>query len=119
MLLAESINITNAPKISKPNLPRLLDGKYYKVLNESFSSASPAIEAECQTCHKVRKGHFRSTGNFLEHYKSCHPELLKEVNEYKKQKCESGLKQMTLVSKILPLTPKIVSLSWSTFCIYS
>lgn len=99
------------PKKSKPNLPRLLDGKYFKVLTQDFSPESSSIEAKCQTCLKVRKGDYRSTGNFMEHYKSCHKELVDELNAYRKQKecAPSSLKQTTLVQRFSPMTTEIVS----------
>lgn len=106
-MFIEAATSESVPKKSKPSLPKLLDGKYFKVLTKDFSPESSSIEAQCQTCLKVRKGDYRSTGNFMEHYKSCHKELADKVNEYRKQKEDESLKQTTLM-RFLPMTTEIV-----------
>lgn len=72
-----------APKEQKPNVSRLLDGKYFEIVN--FIDRTK-IEAKCATCNQVRKGDIRSTGNFMEHYRSKHGEKVKEVEIYRKSK---------------------------------
>lgn len=104
-------------KRQKTSLPRLLDGKYFEVLNSDWPS-SQRIEARCQTCAKIRKGDIRSTGNFMDHYRSCHPTLAVAVEKYRKQKDSSDsspfLKQTTL-SPVLPLNSESVSLNLRIF----
>lgn len=36
-------------------------------------------------CKKVRKGSITSTGNYMDHIRKSHPELVAEVEHYKKQ----------------------------------
>lgn len=69
-------------KKSKENIPRLLDGKYFTIVK----SEGTRIEAACNLCGKLRKGDQRSTGNFFDHFKTSHPSLVKEVDEYRNKK---------------------------------
>lgn len=95
------------------NLPKLLDGKFFKVLTDNWSSTPSNIDAQCQTCGKIRKGSIRSTGNFMDHYISCHPSLVKIVDQYRKQKEMDNpplLRQTTLNKLFGPLTTQLVSL---------
>lgn len=71
-------------KKSKSSVPKILDGKYYAII----CSTGTKVDAKCMTCLKVRKGDVRSTGNFMEHYRSAHPELKDAVEKYRKQKDE-------------------------------
>lgn len=75
--LVESI----AKKSRYETVPRLLDGKYYEIIKRDNTK----IEALCKTCNKVRKGFLTSTGNFMEHLRKSHPELVVEAELYKKQ----------------------------------
>lgn len=81
-------------KKRKTTVPRILDGKYYEIINQNDTK----IEAKCTHCGKHRKGDIRSTENFMEHYSSFHPMLVNEVQLYKKGNIEttSILKQTTL-----------------------
>lgn len=35
-------------------------------------------------CNKIRKGDLRSTGNFMEHFRKSHKEIVHEVEQYRK-----------------------------------
>lgn len=84
-------------------IPRLLDGKYFKIEKSDDSK----VEASCTTCGKIRKGDIKSTGNFMEHYRSLHPSMVNEIDCYRKQKQSdlvTNLKQTTLTR---PISPKV------------
>lgn len=107
-----------APKKQKTLLPRMLDGKFFEVLTGDWSSSQPKIIAKCQTCGKTRKGDIRSTGNFMEHYRSCHPSLVQAVEKYKKYGPiteDSTVRQLTIPSAFSPLTTHVVGLDFIRF----
>lgn len=91
---------TSVAKKKKTSIPRLLDGKYFEITLQNDTK----IEAKCMTCGKVRKVDIRSTGNFMEHYSNFHPTLVNEVEQHKKGKKETILKQTTLFP-----TPNVLS----------
>lgn len=69
-----------AKKAKSDGIPKLLDGKYYKIIKrDNFK-----IEAKCTICGKLRKGDIKSTGNFMEHIRKSHSEMIQEVDSYKK-----------------------------------
>lgn len=69
-----------AKKTKPDNVPRLLDGKYFTIIKQDGTR----VEAECTICKKVRKGDVRSTGNFMEHLRKSHSEIVHEVAEHRK-----------------------------------
>lgn len=90
-------------------MPKLLDGKYFTIVSHDQTK----VEAKCKTCNQTRKGDTRSTGNFMEHIRTKHPELVKEVDDYRKNKStidSKSLKQTSLRSMSF-LSPQIVSLT--------
>lgn len=112
--------------------PRILDGKYFLILTSDWSLEKPEITAQCQTCNKTRKGSIRSTGNFIDHYKSCHPSMMHAIENYRKGIDNEPVlfKQTTL--QFSPLTtavvrignlfcdiPVLFALSDNNICIYS
>lgn len=60
-----------------------MDGKYFTITKKENTK----IEALCNvpTCNKVRRGDVTSTGNFMDHIRKSHPELVAEVELYRKQ----------------------------------
>lgn len=64
-------------------MPKLLDGKYFTIIKREDTK----IEAQCNldACKKVRKGDVKSTGNFMEHIRKEHPQIVAEVEAYRKQ----------------------------------
>lgn len=98
-------------KTSKPSYPKLLDGKYFEVIKCDGTK----IDAKCKTCGKVRKGNLKSTGNFTDHYRTQHPSMLQEIDQYKKSKeqivAENALKQSTLLTLKSTFTTQVVSFS--------
>lgn len=75
-----------AKKARYEKLPRLLDGKYFEITKREGTK----IEAVCTACKKLRKGNLTSTGNFMDHLRKSHPELVTEAESYKK----SGVKNV-------------------------
>lgn len=72
-------------KVSK-KIPKIFDGKYYKLLSHQVNSK---IKAKCLTCNKQLSGDISSTGNFFTHYECVHSTLLNELRLYTKQKTEN------------------------------
>lgn len=115
LFVDENIDDAQPSKKSRLILPKLLDGKYFVVLTENWSSQKN-IDAQCQICGKKRRGTVRSTGNYMDHIISCHPTLIETVDQYRKQKnivddaakpkSSSSLKQTSLLR---PFTTQIVS----------
>lgn len=74
---------TTAPakrrRTEKP--PRILDGKYFEIVKLEGTK----VEALCTLCKKPRRGDIDSTGNFMKHIKQSHPELIDDVEAYRKQ----------------------------------
>lgn len=66
--------------VRSKSIPRMLDGKYFFITKRENNK----VVAVCTQCGKSRRGDITSTGNFNDHYKNCHPSLLKEVELYKK-----------------------------------
>lgn len=100
-------------KILRISHPKLLDGKYYEIINTHGTK----VDAKCKTCGRVRKGDLRSTGNFMDHYRTQHPSMRDEVEQYRKQKEQmiptDSLKQTTLTSLTSTLSTQLVSCSSS------
>lgn len=71
---------TIAKKARYDNIPRLLDGKYFEIVKRDDIK----VEAVCKSCGKIRKGNLTSTGNFMEHIKKSHPELVVKAELHKK-----------------------------------
>lgn len=88
------------------NVPRILDGKYYVVTKrDNFK-----ITAVCTNCDAQRKGDTRSTGNFMEHYKTHHPSMVQEVNTHRKRKdCTTKKLRQTTLNKSISLSTQVVS----------
>lgn len=78
----ESTNTSNVSKKRKSSIPKLLDGKYFSM------SENSKIVAICNACGKPRRGYITSTGNFMDHIKKDHPNLVDEIEQYKKQGCD-------------------------------
>lgn len=81
-------------KSKRTTLPRILDGTYF---NELSVHPNDRIWANCTTlgCKiKLVKGSKTSTGNFKNHYRTNHNELIPELERYldKKQKYEPMVK---------------------------
>lgn len=99
--LAQNNDVQPAKK-NKVNFPKLLDGKYFDV----EKSDGTRVDAVCSTCGKITKGDAKSTGNFMEHYRKHHSSMVKEVEEYRKQKQSTVLKnplKQTTLHEIVPL----------------
>lgn len=99
--LAQNNDVQPA-KRNKVNFPKLLDGKYFDVVK----SDGTRVDAVCSTCGKNTKGDAKSTGNFMEHYRKHHPSMVKEVEEYRKQKQSTVLNnpsKQTTLREIVPL----------------
>lgn len=77
----EIINQENRrPSKKKTTVPKLLDGKYFTIVNRQDFN----ITAKCAICGQERKGTVLSTGNFMDHIKKSHPELVDEVKHHRK-----------------------------------
>lgn len=83
----KSTNVTHS-------IPRLLDGKYFSIVRNDDSK----ITAKCMICGRSRKGDLKSTGNFMDHFTSCHPNLVNEVNTYKRQRKSTVPTTQTLIT---------------------
>lgn len=59
-------------------LPRILIGPFYNIVVEN----GDRIEAQCSNCSKLIKGDRKSTGNYLNHYRTKHPELVDDLKEH-------------------------------------
>lgn len=70
-------------KLRSDSVPKLLDGKYFTIIKREDTK----IEAQCNldACKKVRKGDIKSTGNFMGHIRKEHPQIVAEVEAYRKQ----------------------------------
>lgn len=68
------------PKRSKTT-PLILDGKYYVFEGDEMPVNGP-ITARCTTCHKDVKGHSKSTGNFINHYRTTHDTIFDELTAF-------------------------------------
>lgn len=99
--LNEPINYNKA-------IPRLLNGKYFVIARRDKFK----VIATCTICGKNRKGDIRSTGNFMDHYKTSHPTIIEEVEKHRKEKDDEKaptMKQTTLVRPISALCTEVVS----------
>lgn len=110
MLIYFKANENGQSETRQPSkIPRLLDGKYFSI--ESRNRLD--IVAKCMQCGRTRKGSIKSTGNFMDHYRSFHPQLIPEIETYKKVKDDGNPKipstQTTLKTMFSPLTTKVVS----------
>lgn len=98
------------------SIPRILDGKYFQIVSRDKTS----VEAKCTECQKQRKGDTKSTGNFMTHYVKEHPDLVKEIKLYKKQKNDTqtstvpSLKQTTL-PRFVTIPAQIVRVVFSFY----
>lgn len=87
--------------------PKILDGKYYKVQNDTDGN----IEAICTICEEMRKGSIYSTGNFLSHYRNRHQSMIQDLKEHTKPdtvKKKPSLNQPTL-AEVMAATPDKVA----------
>lgn len=86
----------------------MLDGKYFTVAKRDKLN----VVAVCTICGRSRKGTVRSTGNFMDHYKTSHPAMVKEIDLYRKDKLSNGeknpKKQTTLTKSISALSIQVV-----------
>lgn len=65
----------------KRKQPKILDGKYFKVVQDA-DNTNKTIVAICTTCDSEKKGSNCSTGNFLTHYRLKHKEVYNELADY-------------------------------------
>lgn len=70
-------SFNEAPNIDVSTLPKILRGKYFKLINLSGQN----ITVECNECLKKVKGSTNSTGNFRNHLKIHHIELFKKMED--------------------------------------
>lgn len=70
------------PKKIRKNCPKILDGKFYEVEKPDEISIDGKVSARCTVCNQIRKGNVRSTGNFINHYRSSHLTIFNELEEY-------------------------------------
>lgn len=68
------------PSKKKSTVPKILDGKYFAIVNRQDLN----VTAKCAVCGQERKGNVHSTGNFMDHIKKSHPELVDEVKHHRK-----------------------------------
>lgn len=97
IFLASPNTIDIVQEIEEPpkKVPRLLNGKYFEIVESSGRNIS--VKCLVPNCHKIRKGTLTSTGNYMDHIKIDHPEILEEVELYKKNRTNTdNLKQTTL-----------------------
>lgn len=92
---AETIERPKKLKRTDPNdLPRIFDGRYYK---DVVDTDKIYRSATCINCIKttVVQGSTKSTGNFKSHYRTKHPSMMMELENYldRKQKWELETKQ--------------------------
>lgn len=74
----EDAPMEEPPTKKQRSIPRLLDGRYYTIVTDLDGK----IEAKCITCDELRKGNIKSTGNFLNHYRTKHLSLVVEIEKY-------------------------------------
>lgn len=72
-------NEIKPPEKKSRSHPRILDGKYFEI--QSIDDKNNVI-ATCTECKHPRRGQLTSTGNFLSHIRSKHPELGNDVEKY-------------------------------------
>lgn len=107
---------TNDAPIDETSIPRILDGKYFEIISRDKTN----VVAKCTKCKKQRKGCTKSTGNFMQHYKLEHGDLVAEVNLYKKQKIDlnqtTSLRQTTL-PRLMVMPIQIVRVFFACFMV--
>lgn len=106
LILLSEIDIEQ-PFKQRKTVPRILDGKYFEILK----TEGDKIEAKCTECLQVRKGTLKSTGNFMEHYRSKHGNLVNDIENYRKKNetINKSLKQTTLQPMSPIISLKVVS----------
>lgn len=95
--------ITYKPEPKRQKLvPRALDGTFFEIVSNNESK----IEAKCKLCLEIKKGNLKSTGNFINHYKSKHQNEYLELENYLKVRYRSNKTQLQAKSNYFPpLTP--------------
>lgn len=95
--------MTNVPEPKKKKVvPRALDGIFFEIVNE----CGEKIEAKCKQCEEIKKGNIKSTGNFLNHYKTRHTKEFEHLEKHVKfanPGCEVNKLQKPQISELFPL----------------
>lgn len=65
----------------KRKQPKILDGNYFKVVQDA-NNTNKTIIAICTTCNSEKRGSNSSTGNFLTHYRLKRKEIYTELVDY-------------------------------------
>lgn len=77
----ESDSLTKVPEPKRKKVvPRALDGIFFEIVKE----CGEKIEAKCKQCEEIKKGNIKSTGNFLNHYKTKHPKEFEHLEKHVK-----------------------------------
>lgn len=102
-----NINAKSPEPKKKKTIPRILNGTFYEIISESGDK----VEAKCNECFQIKKGSFKSTGNFIVHYKNKHPNEYSQLDKH--IKCskidgEVNLQQRNITEHFPPLTTKEV-----------
>lgn len=93
-------------------VPRLLDGKYFNIIETNSNSTTMVtkVVAACVICGVQRRGELSSTTNFMEHIRKSHPELVKQVEDYRSRRSntaedkETKKQQKTIKEMFKPCT---------------
>lgn len=73
-----TVKVTHGPMSA---LPRILSGKYYKHIRPSYKTVG-GIKATCTACRTIICGTTLSTGNFFQHVRRRHRELIPDVLDH-------------------------------------
>lgn len=107
--------ITYKPKPKKRKVvPRALDGTYFEIV----SNDEGKIEAKCKICDGVKKGNLKSTGNFINHYKTRHQEVYFDFESHLKEgniRYDSNKTQQPKSTHFQPLTAQEVVVKLTDF----
>lgn len=90
-------------KKQRTNIPRILDGTFYTICE---TTTDEKVDAKCTECLRIIKGNFRSTGNFLNHYRTKHSVSMKNVEEHinRTERTDRIQLTQTSVSVVAPAT---------------
>lgn len=73
-------SVSEPPAKKEKKIPKILDGKFYTITANNDGK----IDAKCNECGEIKKGHLGSTGNFKSHYKK-HKNRIDDLDKYLKE----------------------------------
>lgn len=100
-------------KRQRKELPKILDGTYFRV--KEFL-APPKLKAECMTCGRIRAAATNGTGNLTQHFKDSHPTLIHNLMEHIRKRDETILFEEQKKLSILKFeaTPEVVCIQFDS-----